>query len=183
VAGSPIHGEEDDDSQEPENLDSQSQDDSIIRICPFCSNPIVIAPEMPEWTSICRICSDNSNVELSDSILIGLQCCVKDCTLDQHSPCRSCKSCFCAKHADEHGDCGKKKTNLKTVIPNAAEETGVPETLLSEEDSTNIPQEGLIQENPTTAQQDLMTSQAILHSFLNTLTYASPGNNNIMSTN
>jgi hypothetical protein len=72
---------------------------------------------------------------------------------------------------------------LKTAIPNAAEETGVPETLSSEEDSTNIPQEGLIQENPTTAQQDLMTSQAILHSFLNTLTYASPGNNNIMSTN
>jgi hypothetical protein len=178
VAGSPIHGEEDDDSQKPENLDSQSQDDSNFRICPFCSNPIEIAPGMPTWASICRFCSDNSNVELSNSILIGLQCCVIDCTLDQYSPCRSCKSCFCAKHADEHGDCGRK-TNLKTAIPNAAEEADVTE----DEDLTLVPQENLIQENPTTAQQDLLTSQATLHSFLNTLTNANPGNYNIKSTN
>ena len=49
--------------------------------------------------------------------------------------------------------------------------------------SSNVPQDDLIQENPTTAQQDLMTSQATLHSFLNTLTNVNPGNYNIMSTN
>jgi hypothetical protein len=157
VAGSPIHGEEDDDSQKPDNLDSLSQHDSNIRICPFCSKSIQITSGLPEWSTVCRFCLDNSNVELSKSILLGMQCCFEDCTLDQYSPCRSCKTCFCAKHADEHGDCGNKKTNLKTVIPNAAEETVVPEALSSEEDLTNVPQEGLIQENLTTAQQDLIT--------------------------
>jgi hypothetical protein len=83
-----------------------------------------------------------------------MQCCFEDCTFDQYSPCRSCKTCFCT---DEDGYYGNKKTNLKTVIPNAAEETVVPEALSSEEDLTNVPQEGLIQENLTTAQQDLIT--------------------------
>ena len=179
MASSPLHVEEDDDSKKPDNLDSQSQDNPYFRICPICSNQIQIDPGMPEWTSICRICSVNSKVELSDSILLGLQCCVEDCTLDQYSPCRSCKSCFCEKHADEHGDCGNKKTNLKTIIPNASEEADVAE----EEDLILVPQEDLIRENATTAQQDLMTSQATLHSFLNTLTNANPGNYNIMLTN
>jgi len=71
---------------------------------------------------------------------------------------------------------------LTAIIPNDSEEALVSETILSEEDS-NVPQEDLIQENPTTAQQDLMTSQATLHSFLNTLTNVNPGNYNIMSTN
>jgi len=182
VASSPLHVEEDDDSKKPDNLDSQSQDDTYFRICPFCSNQIQITPGLPEWTFPCSICSDNSNVNLPESILMSSQCCFEDCTLDQYSPCRSCKSCFCAKHAGEHGDCGNKKINLTAIIPNDSEEALVSETILSEEDS-NVPQEDLIQENPTTAQQDLMTSQATLHSFLNTLTNVNPGNYNIMSTN
>ena len=129
MASSPLHVEEDDDSKKPGNLDSQSQDDTYFRICPFCSNQIQITPGLPEWTFQCSICSDNANVNLSESILISLQCCFEDCTLDQHSPCGSCKSFFCAKHAAEHGDCGNKKTNLTTIIPNASEEAVVAEEL------------------------------------------------------
>jgi len=166
VRGSPVHGEG----------DSQSQEEvDYIRICTLCSNPIHITSELPEWSTVCRICLDNSNVELSKSLLFDLQCCFENCTLDQYSPCQSCKRAFCAKHAEEHGDCNKK-TNLTAIIPNVSAES-VDETISSREDLRNVAQDNL-----TTAQQDLMTSQATLHSFLNTLSYADPGNYNIMST-
>ena len=160
--------------------DEQSQEDVVTLTCIICSKQFEITQDLPDFSTVCSSCMFNSEESQRQSLIMkSLECCFDGCALDQFGPCRLCKSAFCEDHIGQH-DCEQDKTTSTNEISqdsvmNEATVTD-PADVMNEATVTNPA--GLIPEISITAGQDLLSSQEVLHSFLNSLTYERSGNYN-----
>jgi len=137
--------------------DAQSQED-VALTCSICSKQFEITQDLPGFSTVCSSCMFNSEESQRQSLIMkSLECCFDGCALDQFGPCRLCKSAFCEDHIGQH-ECAYSQ---ESVI-----------------DEATTPQNP-IPENPSTDVQEFLESQALLHSFLNSLAYETPGNLNV----
>jgi len=158
--------------------DEQSQEDVVTLTCIICSKQFEITQDLPGFSTVCSSCMFNSEESQRQSLIMkSLECCFDGCALDQFGPCEFCKSGFCEEHIGQH-ECAYSQ---ESVI----DEATTPQNPIPENPSTDV-QEFLesqaltdIPENPSTDVQEFLESQALLHSFLNSLAYETPGNLNV----
>ena len=148
--------------------DAPSQEDEVTLTCSICSNSFEITQDLPGFSTVCSSCMFNSEESQRQSLIMkSLECCFDGCALDQFGPCRLCKSAFCEDHIGQH-DCEQDKTTSTNEISQ--------DSVMNE--ATVTDPADLMPEISITAKQELLSSQEVLHSFLNSLTYERSGNYN-----